>query len=63
MKPLAIVAAGASFVGAVVVGFGAGIYAARQTGSSGWALVGILAGLLVGAAGVALQFRRALRSP
>ena len=63
MKAAAVIAAGITFVGTVVLGFGLGIYAARQTGASWWALVGILAGLVVGAAGVAMQFRRALRTP
>jgi hypothetical protein len=60
MKPVALLAAGATFVGTVVVGFGIGIAAAKQTGASWWALVGVFAGLVVGVAGVVVQLRRAL---
>lgn len=60
MNGVTLLAAGAAFVGMVVVGFAAGIYVARQTGASWWALVGVLGGLVLGTLAVARQFRRAL---
>ena len=59
MRPIAAVAAGATFVGSVVAGFALGVAAARQTGASWWAIVGVFGGLLAGVLGVAVQLRRA----
>lgn len=61
MKPLALAAAGATFVGCVLAGFALGLLAAARTGASWWAILGVFAGLLAGAGGVAGLLRRALR--
>lgn len=61
LSVVALLAAGATFVGSVVGGFAVGIVVARQTGSSVWALAGVFLGLLVGVWGVVVQFRRAVR--
>ena len=61
LSVVAVLAAGAIFVGSVVGGFVAGILVARQTGASWWALAGVFAGLIVGVSGVVAQFRRAVR--
>jgi hypothetical protein len=60
MKPLAIVAAGATFVGCVLAGFAAGLAAGRATGAAWWPIAGMFAGLVAGAGSVAVQFRRSL---
>lgn len=61
MTPVAVAAAGATFVGTVVAGFVVGLLAARATGASWWVIVGIFAGIVLGIAEVALFLRRALQ--
>ena len=62
MRPLVVVAAGATFVGCVVGGFALGVALARQTGASWWALAGIFAGFVAGTWGVVTQVRYVLRA-
>ncbi len=55
---LTTMAVGSTFFGGCFVGLLAGLLVKLHTGQSIWLLVGIIAGILVGAAAVALQFRR-----
>lgn len=50
---------GLGFVTVTLLGFGAGLLLARQTGASWWVVAGLLAGV---AAGAALSLRRMLRT-
>lgn len=58
---LLIAAAGTTFVGAVAGGFIGGVLLAQRTGASWWAIVGLLVGLLLGAAAIAQQLRVLVR--
>jgi hypothetical protein len=55
---LTSMAVGATFLGGCAVGLFGGLLAKLHTGQSIWLLVGIVVGLMLGAAVVALQFRR-----
>jgi hypothetical protein len=61
MRPVAILAAGSTFVGCVLAGFAVGIGLARRTGASSWAIVGVFAGLLLGVGSVTVLLGRSLR--
>ncbi len=57
-RALTTLAVGSTFVGGCFVGFLAGLLAKLRTGESIWLVVGVITGIMVGAAAVALQFRR-----
>ncbi len=59
-RVLTTMAVGGTFFGGCFVGLLAGLLAKLHTGQSLWLLVGIIGGIMLGAAAVALQFRRAV---
>ncbi len=61
MKGGVLVAAGSTFVGFVLGGFGVGLFLGNRTGASWWVIVGTFVGLFAGIALFALQMVRAVK--
>lgn len=57
-----LLAAAAAFSGTVVAGFVVGLFLWRATGASWWVAVGLLGGLVLGIAAIAVALRPFLRS-
>ena len=59
--PLALIAAGGSFAGAVLFGLLLGIWIGSRTGQQLWVLVGIFSGMAVGGYGAVRLLLREMR--